>query len=65
MIYQPGHVKRNAETQEVALRTTFDEALLPQLAWVVSTLTWGARNVRTAEVEAWDDLFIPDVVAGS
>lgn len=65
MIFQPGHVKRNAETQEVALRTTFDEALLPQLAWVVSTLTWGARNVRTAEVEAWDDLFIPDVVAGS
>ena len=65
MTYQPGHVKRNPETQEIAMRTTFDEAILPQLAWLVSTLTWGARNVRTAEVESWDDLFVPEVVAGS
>ena len=63
MTYQPGHVKRNPETQEIALRTTFDEAILPQLAWLVSTLTWGARNVHTADVEAWEDLFVPE--AGS
>lgn len=65
MTYQPGHVKRNPETQEVALRTNFDENILPQLAWVVSTLTWGARNVRTAEVQEWDDLVVPDPPAGS
>lgn len=61
MTYQPGHVKRNPETQEVALRTTFDEDIdsLAHLAWLVSTLTWGARNARTAEVEAWDDLLVP------
>ena len=59
MTYQAGHVKRNAETQEVAMRTTFDEAILPQLAWVVSTLHWGARNVRTSDVEAWEDLYVP------
>jgi hypothetical protein len=58
-------VKRNPETQEVALRTTFDEALLPQLAWVVSTLTWGARNMRTSDVQEWDDLVVPDPPAGS
>lgn len=61
MTYQPGHVKRNPDTQEIALRTTFDESLpqLAHLAWLVSTLTWGARNARTAEVESWDDLLVP------
>lgn len=61
MSYLPGHVKRNPDTQEIALRTTFDESIesLAHLAWLVSTVTRGARNVRTPEVEAWEDLYVP------
>lgn len=64
MIYLAGHVKRNAETNEIAMRTTFsDDTSVPQmarLAWLVSTVSMGARNAYTAEVESWADLFIPE-----
>jgi len=59
--YHQGHIKRNAETAEVALRTSFDESV-PQLAgmaWLIATMNVGARNATTAEVESWDDLYEP------
>lgn len=59
MDFQAGHVKHNPETGEIALRTSFPESLLPNLAWLVSTLNLGARNARTADVADWADLFIP------
>lgn len=61
-IYQQGHVKRNPATGEVALRTIFEEALprdaIPT-SWLVATKHRGARNVRTEEVEDWEDLYVP------
>lgn len=60
--YAEGHVKRNPETGEVALRTIFPENQGPQLAsmaWLVSTLNVGARSAKTEDVEGWDDLFPP------
>ena len=65
MPYLTGHVKRNTETGAVAIRTHFDESI-PQLArraWQVATSDTGGRGAFTADVEDWDDLFIPE--AGS
>ena len=62
MPYETGHIKHNPESGEVALRTIFPEDQGPQLAnmaWLVATKNVGARNAPTADVEAWDDLFIP------
>lgn len=63
--YVKGHVRRNAETGEIALRTTFpDDPANPgmaRLAWLISTTSRGARNAYTAEVEqpGWEDLLAP------
>lgn len=68
MSYLAGHVKRNPDTGEVALRTTFaEEGQFAFLAWLIATPTIGARNARSTEVEGWDDLHTPEpvVVAGS
>ena len=59
-----GHVKRDADSNSVALRTMFPEDQGPQLAnmaWLVSTPNMGARHAATAEVTGWSDLFVaPD-----
>jgi hypothetical protein len=62
MTYQQGHVKRNLETGEIALRTTFgeDNPQMARLAWLVATSSMGARNAYTAEVESWADLYVPE-----
>ena len=63
--YQTGHVKRNPETGETALRTIFPEDQGPQLAnmaWLVATKNMGARNSKTEDVEGWDDVFVPPAV---
>jgi hypothetical protein len=60
--FQTGHVKRNPETGEVALRTIFPEDQGPQMAamaWLVSTSNTGARNAKTDEVVGWADLLVP------
>jgi hypothetical protein len=57
--YYPGHVKRNADTHEVALRTGFPEADYPDMAWLIATLNMGARTAPTTAVEGWDDLYTP------
>lgn len=62
MNYATGHVKRNPVTGEIAYRTTFsqDTDQFANLAWIISTPTWGARNARTEDVQEWDDLYIPE-----
>lgn len=58
-----GHIKRNPETGDVAIRTIFPEDSTPQLAnmaWLVATANIGARHVKSDEVEEWDDLHIPE-----
>lgn len=60
--YLPGHLKRNPETGEVAVRTVFDESqggLMATMSWLIASTDSGARNAKTADVEAWPDLFIP------
>jgi hypothetical protein len=59
--FHQGHVKRNAATAEVAIRTSFDESVpqLASMAWLVATMNIGARNATTAEVADWDDLYEP------
>lgn len=61
MTYATGHVKRNTETGETALRTVFpeDTPQMAALAWLVSTTNQGARNATGAEVESWADLYVP------
>lgn len=63
MTYYVGHVKRNAETGDVALRTMFEEGQTVQLdnmAWLVATANIGARHTNTAEVDTWDDLYVAE-----
>ena len=58
-----GHVKRNPETGDIAIRTIFPEDSTPQLAnmaWLVATANIGARHVKSDEVEEWDDLYVPE-----
>ena len=60
--YQPGHIKWNPETGEVALKTVFPEDQGPQLAslsWLIATKSMGSRSVTTDQVESWDDLYTP------
>ena len=54
-----GHVKHNPATNEVAIRTAFDETQFPGMVWLVSSTNMGARNARQDEVDAWADLYTP------
>lgn len=55
----PGHVKHNPATNEVAIRTAFDETQFPGMVWLVSSISMGARNARQDEVDAWADMYTP------
>lgn len=55
-----GTIKHNAETGEVAVRTAFDEATLPNMAWLVATVGMGARNASTHDVKGWTELYVPE-----
>lgn len=58
--YNTGHVKRNAATGAVAIRTHFaDDADFGHMAWLVATPNIGARHATNAEAEPWDDLYTP------
>lgn len=54
--YQPGHVKHEPQTRQVAVRTIHD---FPGMEWSVATSSAGSRHAPTAEVEAWADLHTP------
>lgn len=62
--YDAGHIKRNPETGEVAIRTGFDETIsnLAGLAWLGATIGGGPTHHTTAEVDGWDDLYDPPPV---
>ena len=60
--YEKGHVKRNAETGEVAVRTMFPLGDNPQqqlMEWWCVGSNSGPRTTWTNEVDAWDDLYVP------
>lgn len=61
-MYVTGHVKRDPATGTIAVRTIHDETM-PQLArraWQIATTNVGGRGAFTAEVEDWDDIYIPE-----
>lgn len=66
MEYQIGHVKRNAFSGELAVRTIFPVPGTPQtgpeLEWACVSPATAPRNTSTAEVESdgWVDFYIPD-----
>lgn len=58
--YQTGHVKRDPVTGAVAIRTIFPEAAnLPVDAWLVASTSNGAKDKSTADVDHWDDIYVP------
>lgn len=60
MKYETGHVKHDPETGTVAVRTGFpDEAPFTAQAWLTATVRNGAHFRPTADVESWDDLYVP------
>ena len=61
MSYEQGHVKRDPATGAVAIRTIFPEdAGITSQAWLLATANRGAVFLRTSDLEAWDDLYVPD-----
>lgn len=58
MTYATGHIKRNSDTGEVALRTIFPEEV-PESLWLVSTVNKGPYMTSTDKVEGWIDLYTP------
>ena len=61
VVYNEGHVKRDADTKSVALRTIFpeDEPALAGQAWLVATPNRGAYFARTSDVASWVDVYTP------
>lgn len=54
-----GTVRRNADTGEVAVRSSYDEDVpeLAPMAWVVLHPWRGVRHAPSAEAQSWDLLF--------
>lgn len=61
--YHTGHVKRHPVSGAVAIRTVHPEehpnSLVPSQAWLMATDNFGAHHKSTADVEAWEDLYVP------
>lgn len=66
MTYQAGHIKHNANTLDVALRTAFpeDDERLAQMAWVIVGPRSGVKHATTAQVADWTDLYTPPAADG-
>ena len=65
MAYRKGHIRRNPDTGEIAIRTMFPEdqgSTLANLAWIISSADNGARHSKTPEVEedGWEDFWVPE-----
>lgn len=61
MSHLQGHIKRDPATGAVAIRTIFGEdSSFGSQDWLVATANRGAVFLRTSDVEAWEDLFVPD-----
>lgn len=65
MSYATGHIKRNPDTGAVAIRSRFpdDKPEFERFQWHVANPITGPKSCSTADVESWDDLFVPE--AGS
>ena len=66
MSYDKGHIKRDPDTGAVAIRTMFPENQgqhLANMAWLIATPNMRARHSVTADIEACDDLHVPEPAA--
>lgn len=59
MTYAAGHLKHNAETNEVAIRTIFPEDAIPESAWLVATTHRGTYLATSEKVSDWTDIYTP------
>lgn len=62
MVYAEGHVKRNPESGEVAVRTMFPVGENPQeqlMEWWCMSITNAPRSTWTIEVDGWENLYVP------
>lgn len=61
-MHATGHVLRNPETGDVALRTRYEPTneKLANMMWLVSSSTRGVKYVGEDFVDGWDDIFIPE-----
>lgn len=63
MSYQKGHIKRDPVAGTVAIRTVFpDTEDFAHMQWLTATTGRGAHNKTNADVEGWDDLYVPEPV---
>jgi len=65
--YAVGHLKRNTESGEVAVRTIFPIGKTPEEAmmeWLCAAPNAGPRNAKTQDVEGpdWVDVYIPEPI---
>lgn len=59
--YQPGHIKHEPDTAQVAIRTIHN---FPGMEWSIGTSSAGSRHAATAEVADWADLYTPPAADG-
>lgn len=50
-----GHIKLDAVTGSVAIRTSFSDVDYPELSWLIATIGSGAINRSHSYVNGWDD----------
>lgn len=62
-VYREGHVKRNPDTGEVAVRNAFDDdwSTMSGKTWIICGTFYGVRSGSSEEVSSWDDLYVPPV----
>lgn len=59
--YKVGHVKRDPETNSVAVRSIFHHDLFPAMYWLVASVGSGGNYVAADHCNDWDDLYTPEV----
>ena len=66
MTFVQGHVKRNPDNGDVAVRTQYPEGISPEMdamAWMITTASRGPRMAGTDEVQTWVDVYVPEETA--
>lgn len=58
MTHPTGHIKRNPDGSAVAIRTAFpEEEPFLGMTWLIATISIGAKNATSADVESWEDIY--------
>lgn len=57
--HKVGHVKHNAATGDVAVRSIFHWELFPDMYWLVATPGSGGKYAPADACASWVDLYTP------